>query len=177
MQDEDLLVLGYQPDDDGKVKDLILGYYDEKGELKCRGKVYLGESKAEQRIIAEFAKKNAVKKSWFEKYKNVVWFKPQLVGTAHFMHETESGRMRHPAVITFVYKTGVCDEKKLEESILRERIVVGGNNEETKSHIPPSLEVFNFEQPYKHIVFDKCENSTIRKRLKFTCLVRVAIAV
>ena len=96
MQDEDLLVLGYQPDEDGKVKDLILGYYDEKGELKCRGKVYLGVSKAEQKIIAEFAKKNTVKRPWFEKYKNVVWLKPELVGTAHFMHETESGGMRQP---------------------------------------------------------------------------------
>lgn len=96
MQDEDLFVLGYQPDEDGKVKDLILGYYDEKGVLKCRGKVYLGVSKAEQKIIAEFAKKNTVKKPWFDKYKNAVWLKPQLVGTAHFMHETESGGMRHP---------------------------------------------------------------------------------
>lgn len=96
MQDEDLLVLGYQPDENGEVKDLILGYYDKKGVLKCRGKVYLGVSKAEQKIIAEFAKKNTVKKPWFDKYKNVVWLKPQLVGTAHFMHETESGGMRQP---------------------------------------------------------------------------------
>ncbi len=96
MQDEDLLVLGYQPDEDGKVKDLILGYYDEKGELKCRGKVYLGVSKAEQKIIAEFAKKNTVKRPWFGQYKNAIWLKPQLVGTAHFMHETESGGMRQP---------------------------------------------------------------------------------
>lgn len=94
MQDEDLLVLGYQPDDDGKVKDLILGYYDESGELKCRGKVYLGVSKAEQKIISDYAKKNMVNRPWFDKYKNVVWLKPQLVGTAHFMHETESGGMR-----------------------------------------------------------------------------------
>ena len=105
MQDEDLLVLGYQPDDDGKVKDLILGYYDESGELKCRGKVYLGVSKAEQKIIADFAKKNTVKRPWFDKYKNVVWLKPQLVGTAHFMHETESGGMRQP-----VWK-GLRDDK------------------------------------------------------------------
>lgn len=96
MQDEDLIVLGYQPDKDGNVKDLILGYYDENGELKCRGKVYLGVSKAEQKIIAEFAKKNTVKKPWFDKYKNVVWLKAELVGTAHFMHETESGGMRQP---------------------------------------------------------------------------------
>ena len=69
MQDEDLLVLGYQPDDDGKVKDLILGYYDESGELKCRGKVYLGVSKAEQKIISDYAKKNMVNRPWFDKYK------------------------------------------------------------------------------------------------------------
>lgn len=105
MQDEDLLVLGYQPDENGKVKDLILGYYDEKGELKCRGKVYLGVSKAEQKIIADFAKKNTVKRPWFDKYKNAVWLKPQLVGTAHFMHETESGGMRQP-----VWK-GLRDDK------------------------------------------------------------------
>ncbi len=106
MQDEDLLVLGYQPDEDGKVKDLILGYYNEKGELKCRGKVYLGVSKAEQKIIADFAKKNTVKRPWFDKYKNTVWLKPQLVGTAHFMHETESGGMRQP-----VWK-GLRDDKQ-----------------------------------------------------------------
>lgn len=96
MQDEDLLILGYQPDENGKVKDLILGYYNEKGELKCRGKVYLGVSKAEQKIIADFAKKNTVKDAWFDKYKNAVWLRPQLVGAAHFMHETESGGMRQP---------------------------------------------------------------------------------
>ena len=105
MQDEDLLVLGYQPDEDGKVKDLILGYYDESGVLQCRGKVYLGVSKAEQKIIAEFAKKNTVKRPWFNKYKNAVWLKPQLVGTAHFMHETENGGMRQP-----VWK-GLRDDK------------------------------------------------------------------
>lgn len=96
MQDEDLLVLGYQPDADGNVKDLILGYYDENNELKCRGKIYLGVSKEERVIILKFAKNNTVKKPWFNKYKNAVWLKPQLVGTAHFMHETESGGMRQP---------------------------------------------------------------------------------
>ena len=96
MQDEDLLILGYQPDEDGNVKDLILGYYNDEGELKCRGKVFLGVSKEERAIILNFAIKNTVKKPWFDKYKNIVWLKPQLVGTAHFMHETESGGMRQP---------------------------------------------------------------------------------
>lgn len=105
MKDEDLFICGYQPDEDGNVKDLILGYYDDNGMMKCRGKVYLGISKEERKIIADFAKKNTVKKPWFDKYKNVVWLKPELVGTAHFMHETESGGMRQP-----VWK-GLRDDK------------------------------------------------------------------
>ena len=105
MQDEDLLILGFQPDENGKVKDLILGYSDDNGDLKCRGKVYLGVRKEERAIIAEFAKNNTVKKPWFDKYKNAVWLKPHLVGTAHFMHETEGGGMRQP-----VWK-GLKDDK------------------------------------------------------------------
>lgn len=105
MEDEDLFILGYQPDEDGVPKDLILGYYDENGKLQCRGKVYLGVSKEERAIILKFAKKNTVKRPWFEKYKNVVWLKPELVGTVRYMHETESGGMRQP-----VWK-GLRDDK------------------------------------------------------------------
>ena len=96
MQDEDLFVLGYQPDGKGNVKDLILGCYDGNGELKCRGKVYLGISKTDQKIIAGFARENTVKKPWFGKYKNVIWLKPQLIGTVQYMHETENGGLRQP---------------------------------------------------------------------------------
>lgn len=96
MQDDDLLILGYQPDEHGEVKDLILGYYDDDGKLQCRGKVYLGISKEERGIIAQFAKTNTVKNPWFPKYKNAVWLKPQLIGTARFMHETAGDGMRQP---------------------------------------------------------------------------------
>ena len=95
MQDEDLLVLGFKPENDG-IKYLILGYCDGNGELKCRGKVSLGVSKAEQKIITEFAKDNAVNTPWFDKYKNVVWLKPKLVGTVNYMQQTQSGSMRQP---------------------------------------------------------------------------------
>lgn len=97
MEDEDLFILGYQPYEDGTPKDLILGYYDENGELQCRGKVYLGVSKEERAIILKFAKKNTVNRPWFDKYKNIKWLRPQLVGTVQYMHETESGGMRQPA--------------------------------------------------------------------------------
>lgn len=96
MQDEDLLICGYQPDENGYPKDLILGYYDENNVLQCRGKVYLGVSKQERKIIYDFAQNNTVPQPHFPKYKNVVWLNPELMGTAHFMQETESGGMRQP---------------------------------------------------------------------------------
>ena len=70
MQDEDLLICGYQPDENGDVKDLVLGYKDENGKLKNRGKVYLGVSKEDKKIVREFAKKNTVARALFDKYKN-----------------------------------------------------------------------------------------------------------
>lgn len=97
MQDEDLYVCGYQADEDGRVKDLVLGYF-EGSTLKCRGKVYLGVSKTERKIIKEFAKTNTVLKPWFHQYadKNIVWIKPELIGNVNYMHTTATGGMRQP---------------------------------------------------------------------------------
>lgn len=96
MQDEDLLICGYQPDENGNVKDLVLGYFDGNGKLKNRGKVYFGVSKEDKKIVREFAAANRVQMPWFPQYKNIIWIKPELVGTAHFMQETENGTMRQP---------------------------------------------------------------------------------
>lgn len=97
LQDEDLLVCGYQPDSDGFVKDLILGYYEGKS-LKPRGKVYLGVSKEERNIIKNFAERHTLSKALFDEYqeKNIIWLKPELVGTVQYMHTTETGSMRQP---------------------------------------------------------------------------------
>lgn len=95
MQDEDLLLFGFVPDRDGLPKDLILGFF-EGGEAKCRGKVYLGVSREERKLIAEFAKKHTLNTPWFEQYGNAVWLKPQLVGTVRYMQETAGGGMRQP---------------------------------------------------------------------------------
>lgn len=104
MRDEDLLVLGYMPDGEG-IKYLILGGYDENGVLQCRGKVSLGVSKAEQKIIKDFAKRNTASSPLFEEYKNAVWLKPELTGTVIYMQQTQSGAMRQP-----VWK-GLRDDK------------------------------------------------------------------
>ncbi len=108
MQDEDLVVCGYMPDEEGNVKDVVLGYYD-KGKFKCRGKVYLGVSKHDQRKIQAFAKNNQVTKAWLPEYKNIVWLQLELVGTVKYMHLTKTGGMRQP-----VWK-GLRDDKSVEE--------------------------------------------------------------
>ena len=94
MQDEDLIVLGYKSDENGNVKDLILGY-EENGKLKCKGSVCLGISKEERDYIKNFAKKNKGK-AIDGKYKDVIWVKPEMIGTVQYMEETKSGSMRQP---------------------------------------------------------------------------------
>lgn len=96
MQDEDLLICGYQYELDGLPKDLILGYYDNNNVLQCRGKVYLGVSKQERLLIYNYARHNSIATAHFPQYKDVVWLVPQLVGTVQFMHSTQSGSMRQP---------------------------------------------------------------------------------
>lgn len=97
MQDEDVLICGYQPDEEGNVKDLVLGYYDDN-KIQLRGKVYLGVSKQEREIIKKFAEKNYLNEALFKEYsdKDIVWVKPILVGNVQYMHTTETGSMRQP---------------------------------------------------------------------------------
>ena len=94
MKDEDLIVLGYKPDGNGNVKDLILGY-EENGKFKCKGSVYLGVRKEERDYIKNFATKNK-SKVIDGKYKDVIWIEPELIGTVQYMQETEEGSMRQP---------------------------------------------------------------------------------
>ena len=94
MQDEDLLVLGYKPDERGNVKDLIVGFMQD-GKPKCKGTVYLGVNSEEKKIIKNFAEKNK-SEPVLAKYKGVVWVKPKLIGTVQYMQETDSGSMRQP---------------------------------------------------------------------------------
>ena len=61
-----------------------------------RCKATIGVSAEEKKIVETFARKNAVKAAWFQKYKNAVWFKPVLTGTVRYMQETERGGMRQP---------------------------------------------------------------------------------
>lgn len=96
MREEDALVVGYQPDENGRVKDLILGRYDGDGSIVCRGKVFLGVSEEERERVAAFAADHTLQRAWFPQYGNAVWLQPLLVGTVRYMQETEAGGMRQP---------------------------------------------------------------------------------
>ncbi len=95
MQEEDLIVVGYVPDSNGNVKDLILASYENKI-YNNRGKVFLGVSKQEREYIKNFTKSHKVENSYFTKYKSAIWLEPLLVGTVVYMQKTGSGSMRQP---------------------------------------------------------------------------------
>lgn len=94
MVDEDLIVCGYDIKDND-INGLVLGIYDNNN-LICRGKVSLGISKDDKRIILDFSKNNQIDTPYFDNYKNVVWLKLELVGIVEYMHETENHHMRQP---------------------------------------------------------------------------------
>ncbi len=96
MIDEDLIICGYQIDEDGNLKDLILGEYDKERKLIYRGKVYLGISREEKKTILDFAQDNTLKKATFPGQASAVWIKPELVGTVHYMQKTKTKSMRQP---------------------------------------------------------------------------------
>lgn len=90
MQEEDLIICGYQTDDNGYPKDIVLGERDDKGDLVYRGKVFLGVSKEERALLHEYALKG-VSKPHFELKGDIVWLEPKLIGTVRYMHVTDGG--------------------------------------------------------------------------------------
>lgn len=90
MQEEDLIICGYQTDDSGYPKDIVLGEKDDDGKLIYRGKVFLGVSKEERALLHEYATK-CTTAPHFELKGDIVWLEPNLIGTVRYMHVTESG--------------------------------------------------------------------------------------
>ena len=111
LQEEDFVICGYQKDDDGKVKDLILGSYDD-GRLVFRAKIFFPVSKQDQKTILSFAKNHQSKNPFDKKFENCIFITPQLVGTVKYMSKTTSGSMRQP-----VWK-GLRDDKDPKDCTL-----------------------------------------------------------
>lgn len=90
MQEEDLIICGYQTDENGYPKDIILGEKDDSGKLIFRGKVFLGVSKEERALLHDYANKGTTMPH-FELKGDIVWLRPELIGTVKYMHVTEGG--------------------------------------------------------------------------------------
>lgn len=95
-----------------------------------------------------------------------------------------------PAIITYIYKSGVCDETQLEKNTADKKMVVAekyagvncGDDYSDKrfdklDDLPKSIAVMDFDYPYKHMVFDKTNDNAIQKQIKNFCQVRIAIEV
>lgn len=94
-----------------------------------------------------------------------------------------------PSILTIVYKSGINDKNQLLDEVKKERIIVSSKYTDEMDNtavdrtfdktelLPEFCEVFNFEVPYQHYVFNKNEQGVIQKRLKNDCQVRVAIAI
>lgn len=106
MQEDDLVICGYVKEKE-KIKDLILGVYDENLKLHFRGTISLGVSTKDKKIIMDTASKHPSKPLFdISKDNEIVWMKPLLVGVVKYMMKTKSGWMRQP-----VFK-GLRDDKK-----------------------------------------------------------------
>lgn len=90
MQEEDLIICGYQTDDNGYPKDIVLGEKGVDGKLEFRGKVFLGVSKEERALLHEYAIKGTTT-AHFELKGDIVWLEPKLIGTVRYMHVIDGG--------------------------------------------------------------------------------------
>lgn len=110
-KDADLIICGYVPDEPGKIKSLALGAYKD-GVLIEQGHVMFGVSRAEEKVIKDFAINNPNSNPFKDKSTETVWLKPELVCTVEFMMRSENGHMRQP-----VFK-GLRVDKRAEECIV-----------------------------------------------------------
>lgn len=104
-KEDDFVICGYVPKEGG-IKDLVLGGYNKKGELRERVKVSTAKNKNE---IMHFADRHPAPPLFPTTARNVIWMKPHLVGTVSYMMRTTAGSLRQP-----VFK-GLCPDKTAED--------------------------------------------------------------
>ena len=79
---------------------LLVGYYDDQGELRYAGKVGTGfDDKLLRELSGELAARARPDSPFADpvKLKGVHWVQPDLVGNVAFTEWTRDGRLRHPA--------------------------------------------------------------------------------
>jgi uncharacterized membrane-anchored protein YjiN (DUF445 family) len=85
-----------------------------------------------------------------------------------------------PTMLKFIFKTGVQDVNLLNTKEKVEKPSADANGEMVYSklaELPEAVEVCKFNMPYKHFIFNKCDDGGIQKILKTECTIKVAIAL
>lgn len=104
-QEEDLVICGYVPKENGNIKELIMGDY-ENGKLRIRLRI---NTMKNQKTIKKFASVFPGPPLASGHGEEVVWMNPYLVGTVRYMMKTETGGLRQP-----VFK-GISTDKIAED--------------------------------------------------------------
>jgi bifunctional non-homologous end joining protein LigD len=113
LHDSDFIICGYVPNEDGKIKSLVLGLYN-NGAFIDQGHVSLGISNEAAKIIMQYAALHNQECPFLEKPQDsdTIWCRPGIVCTVQYMQRTESGHLRQP-----VFK-GLSLDKRPDECIL-----------------------------------------------------------
>ncbi len=109
LKDDDYVVCGYLPKDNGMTS-IVLGQYAD-GILKYKGHVTLGVGGEGFRKIRELPRIDAPLFEIPSGNENAVWVEPSLCCTVKYMEKTESGGLRQP-----VFK-GLREDKTPEECV------------------------------------------------------------
>ena len=105
LKDEDFVICGYEERENG-VASIVLGQY-ENGSLDDRGRVTLGVSREDFRVISKIPAAAAPFSG--QGGAGTVWIQPVLVCTVRYMEKTASGMLRQP-----VFK-GLREDKEPRE--------------------------------------------------------------
>ena len=100
-QGQELVIGGYTAPRGSRIElgALLVGVYDDAGELRYAGKVGTGFTRATLRDLAERLAPLRRHDSPFSdapRFRDVTWVEPGLVGQIGFAEWTRAGRLRHP---------------------------------------------------------------------------------
>jgi bifunctional non-homologous end joining protein LigD len=99
---QEFVIGGWQPSVTGGLGPMILGYYDDEGELVYAGKVGTGHQRQEKQLLARFARLDRATAPFSgtvprEVARDSRWLEPVLVAEVAFIEWTSDG-LRHPSL-------------------------------------------------------------------------------
>lgn len=119
VANQELVIGGYTEPQGSRIGfgALLLGYFDDHGELHYAGKVGTGFNDRLLEILGKKLKELEVKKSYFKLHrqineKSVHWVKPELVAEIGFTEWTRDNKLRHPRFQGLRYDKSASDVRQ-----------------------------------------------------------------